>query len=190
MRFPAVCSYILIIALLALVGCSEKSEQPKQEKPVPGISSEDAALVGTTVSTIVELSDMYVSPETYDLKMTVAEIVRGEACVELLKKSGMSSVQTKPDLERVLARVRFEYKARGAPGDQSWEVKGTQFSAFSEDRKPYEGPTILTSKAGQAPVLRSGESVECWLSFIVAKSDRKPVMIFNPGTSWFRLYIT
>ncbi len=188
MRFPAICTCILTITLVALTGCSEKSEPAKQEKPGTGISSEDAALVGTTVSTIVELSDMYVSPETYDLKIAVAEIVRGEACVEVLKKFGKSGVQAKQDSEPVLARVRFEYKARGAPGDKPWEVKGMQFSAFSEDRKPYEEPAILTAQTGRGPVLRSGDVLECWLSLNVAKGDRKPVVIFNPGTSWFRLY--
>jgi hypothetical protein len=131
---------------------------------------------------------MYVAPETYDLKMTVAEIIRGEKSMEFLKKAGASDVQTHTDSECVLARIRFEYKARGAPGDKPWELNGVQFSAFSEDSKPYGSPSIVASQAGLKPSLRSGDTLECWLAFVVAKSDRKPVMTFNPGSAWFHLY--
>lgn len=188
MRSPNACAVIWIMALCALVGCSSNPETRVQERRGAGISSEDAVFVGTPVSTIVELSDMYVSPETYDLKLTVAEIVRGQAALDLLKKLGSPSAQTGPDSECILARVRFEYKARGAPGDKPWDLKGSQFSAFSGDRKPYEAPSIPALPTGRMPVLRSGDALECWLSFIVAKSDRNPVMLFNPGTTWFRLY--
>ena len=137
---------------------------------------------------IVELSDMYVSPETYDFKVTVAEIIRGDKAEEFLKKADASIGQTQTDSEYVLARVDFEYKARGAPGDKPWELSGVQFSAFSEDNKPYGSPTIVASKSGLKPTLRPGDTSECWLAFIVAKSDRKPVMAFNPGGAWFHLY--
>jgi len=137
---------------------------------------------------MVELSDMYVSPETYDLKLTVAEIVRGEKSMELLKKLGASNAEPRADSEYVLARVRFEYKARGAPGDKPWDLSGVQFNAFSGENKPYENPSVIASQPGQNPSLRPGDSLECWLAFVVAKGDSKPVMTFSPGGAWFHLY--
>ena len=188
MRCPTVCVVALTMALVVLVACAEKPARAPDQKPGSGVSSADAASIGTTVPSIVELSDMYVAPETYDLKMTVAEIIRGEKSTEFLKKAGATNVQADTDTECVLARIRFEYRARGAPGDKPWELSGVQFSAFSEDRKPYGSPSIVASQSGLRPSLRSGDTLECWLAFAVAKSDRKPVMTFNPGGAWFRLY--
>jgi hypothetical protein len=188
MKHPTVCVVLLAMALMVLVACAEKPAQAPGQKPGSGASSAEAASIGTAVPSIVELSDMYVSPETYDLRMTVSEIIRGEKSMEFLKKLDTSTVQTHADSECVLARIRIEYKARGAPGDKPWEMSGVQFSAFSGDSKPYESPAIVASQSGLKPSLRSGDTLECWLAFVVAKSDRKPVMIFNPGGAWFRLY--
>jgi ribonuclease HI len=188
MKHPAVCAVFLTMALMVLVACAEKPAQTPGQKAGSGGSSADAASIGTTVPTIVELSDMYVAPETYDLRMTVAEIIRGEKSLEFLEKAGAANVQTRTDSECVLARIRFEYKARGAPGDKPWELSAVQFSAFSEESKPYGSPSIVASQSGLNPLLRSGDSMECWLAFVVAKSDRKPVMTFHPGGAWFHLY--
>jgi hypothetical protein len=188
MRCPTVCVVLLTMVLMVLVACAEKPAPAPGQKPGLGGSSLDAASIGTTVPSIVELSDMYISPETYDLRMTVAEVIRGEKSMEFLKKAGASTVQTNTDSECVLARIRIEYNARGAPGDKPWELSGVQFSAFSGDGKPYESPTIVASQSGLKSSLRSGDTLERWLAFVVAKSDRKPVMTFNPGGAWFHLY--
>ena len=188
MKCPTVGVFLFTMALVALTACSEKPAQAPAQKSGSGVTSADAASVGTTVPTIVELSDMYVSPETYDLKITVAEVIRGGKSVDAMKKMGGFDVQIQPGTESVLARLRLEYKARGAPGDKPWELTEAQFSAFSEDSKPYGNPMIVATQPGMKPSLRPGDSMECWLAFIVAQSDRKPVMTFNPGGAWFRLY--
>lgn len=188
MRFSTACAAFLTFALTFLVACAEKPAPAPEQKPGAGFSSADAASIGTTVPAMVELSDMYVSPETYDLKMTIAEIVRGEKAGEFLKKAGASEVQIGTDSEYLLARVRLEYSARGAPGDKPWELSGAQFSAYSEEGRPFGSASIVASQSGPNPSLRSGDSLECWLAFIVTKSESKPVMTFSPGGAWFRLY--
>jgi hypothetical protein len=188
MRWSTVCEFLLTMTVIALVACTEKPAQAPGQKSGSGLSSRDAASIGTTVPTMVELSDMYISPETYDLKVTVAEIMRGEKSGEYLKMMGSSKERLPADSEYVLARVRFEYKARGAPGDKPWELSAVQFSAFSEDGKPYENPSIVGPQAGAKPSLRSGDTLECRLAFAIAKSDKKPVMTFTPGGAWFHLY--
>lgn len=188
MRRATVCAVLSAMGMMVLVACTEKPAPAPGQKPGSGYSSGDAASVGTTVPTIVELSDMYVSPETYDLKLTVAEIIRGEEAGAFLRKAGSFKGQAGTDSEYVLARVGFEYKARGSPGDKPWELSGVQFSAFSEAGKPYESPSIMASQSGLKPILRPGDTLECWLAFVVAKSDKKPVMMFNPGGAWFSLY--
>jgi hypothetical protein len=188
MRFSTACAIFLILALAFLVACAEKPAPAPEQKPGAGFSSADAASIGTTVPAMVELSDMYVSPETYDLKVTVAEIVRGEKAGEFLKKAGASEAQIGTDSEYLLARVRLEYSARGAPGDKPWELSGAQFNAYSEEGKPFGSASIVASQSGLKPSLRSGDNLECWLAFVVTTSGRKPVMTFNPGGAWFRLY--
>ena len=188
MRCPTLWVISLSAVLLALVACAEKPAQAPGQKSGSGASSAEAASIGTTVPSIVELSDMYVSPEIYDLRMTVAEVIRGEKSMEVLNKLGSSMVQPNADSEFVLARIRMEYKARGAPGDKPWELSGGQFSAFSDDKKPYASPTIVALPSGLKPSLRSGDTLECWLAFTVAKGDRKPIMTFSPGGIWFHLY--
>jgi hypothetical protein len=179
---------LLIIAVIVLAACTERPAQAPAQKPGAGSSLSDAASIGTAVPTIVELSDMYVSPETYDLNVTVAEIMRGEKSSEHLKKLGASNEKAPADSEYLLARVRFEYKARGTPGDKPFELSGVQFSVYSEDRKPYGSPSIWALHPGQKPLLRPGDTLESWLVFVVARTDRKPVMSFNPGGAWFHLY--
>jgi hypothetical protein len=117
--------------------------------------------------------------------VTVAEIIRGETAMEF--EEAVHQRQTRLIPENVLARVRL-YKARGAPGDKPWELSAAQFSTFSEDSKLYDSPTIAAPQSGLKPSLRSGDTLEFWLAFVVAKSYRKPVMTFNPGSAWFHLY--
>jgi hypothetical protein len=178
----------LTIPVIVLAACTEKPVRVPAQKSGTGSSLSDAASIGTTVPTIVELSDMYVSPETYDLKVTVAEIMRGAKSSEQMKQLGASNEKAPADSEYLLARVRFEYRARGTPGDKPFELSGAQFSAFSEDKKPYGSPSIWALQPGLKPLLRPGDTSENWLAFLVAKNDRKPVMAFNPGNAWFHLY--
>jgi hypothetical protein len=47
---------------------------------------------------------------------------------------------------------------------------------------------MVAWQSGLKPALRSRDTLECWLAFVVAISDSKPVMTFNPGGAWFHLY--
>jgi hypothetical protein len=185
-RHATVCKFFLTLVVVVLAACAEKPAPGL--KPRSGSSLANAASIGTTVPTIVELSDMYVSPETYDLNVTVVEVIRGEKSGKYLKKLNASNLKSPADSEYVLARVRFEYKARGAPGDKPWELSGAQFSAYSGDNRPYGNPALEASQSGMKPSLRPGDTLECRLVFVVAKNDSKPVMVFNPGGAWFHLY--
>ncbi len=131
---------------------------------------------------------MYRAPETYDVKITVLEILRGETSTTLLKKARTSNASLPNGFEHVLARIQFNYAARGAPGDKPWELTGGQFNAFSGDGKPYAAPSIVSPEPSLDGILRSGDSRQGWIAFIVAKDDKKPVMTFGPGSIWFQLY--
>ncbi len=173
---------------LALAACAEKMAQESTSPSGSGTSLTSAAAVGSPVSAIVELSDIYRAPETYDVKITVLEILRGKSSTDLLTRVSASNAPAPSGFEYVLARIRFEYAARGAPGDKPWELNSGQFSAFSRDGKPYATPSIVYPEPKLIGALRAGDSQEGWLVFAVAIEDRKPVMIFGPASIWFRLY--
>jgi hypothetical protein len=178
----------LSLAALVMPACSEKPAQTPVTTLEMGSSSTYAAPIGATVPAIVELEDMYRAPETYDVRITVMEILRGETSADLMNKASAFNAPAKNGFEYVAAHIRFEYSARGAPGDKTWELRGNQFDAFSGEGKLYENPSIVPPEPGLSGTLSSGDSKQGWIVFTVAKNDRKPVMIFNPGSVWFQLY--
>jgi hypothetical protein len=181
---------ILGTGLLALVtaSCAGKPAPESGSKAGSGSSLVQAAAIGAPVSAIVELSDLYRAPEIYDVKITVLEVLRGAAAMDLLKRASASNAPPGDGFEYVLARIRFEYAARGTPGDKTWELAANQFNAFSSDGAPYAKPPITLPAPALDGPLRSGDSREGWIAFAATAGDRKPVMTFSPGNVWFRLY--
>ena len=181
---------IFWIGALAIgtVSCTGKPAAESSPEPGSGSAWKNAGPIGIPVSAIVELSDLYRAPETYDVKITVMEILRGAPSMNLLAKADASNATPGEGFEYVLARVRFEYAARGAPGNKTWELDGKQFNAFSGEGKPYVSPSVVPPEPALRGTLRSGGSQEGWIAFAVAKEDKKPVMTFSPGNIWFQLY--
>jgi hypothetical protein len=179
---------MLCLATLTLCSCAEKAGQTSGTGQESGFTLTKATPLGVTASAIVELEDMYHSPETYDVRITVLEVLRGEKSADLIKSASASNAPAQNGFEYVLARIRFEYSARGAPGDKTWVLSGEQFNAFSNDGKPYENPAIVLPEPVLGGVLRSGDSQQGWVAFEVKRQDKKPLMIFSPGNVWFQLY--
>ncbi len=171
------------LAVLLAAACSEEAAGP-----APGSSLSRAAAVGTTVSAIVELSDLYRAPETYDVRITVKEIARGEAARELRAKGGAPVIPAKKGFQHLLARIRVEFAARGAPGDKSWPLDAKQFSVYSGSGSPYDASCAPPPEPRLGGTLRAGESLEGWTAFEVAEDDGEPVITFSPGGVWMRLY--
>jgi hypothetical protein len=181
---------LLALFYLAAVmsACAEKSVQTSDNGPESDSSLIGAMPIGAAASAIVELGDMYRAPETYDVKITVLEILRGEGSMHLIDESHVSHAPAGNDFEYVLARIRFEYSARGAPGDKTWDLDGGQFNAFSDDGRLYGNPSIVLPEQRLGGVLHSGDSRQGWIAFEVAGQDKKPLMNFGPGNVWFQLY--
>jgi hypothetical protein len=137
--------------------------------------------VGAPLSTIIIFGDQYNGgDELYNVKITVAEVVRGEKAWELIKHASPSNRPSGPSLEYVLARVRFEFSARTSPEHYSYALDQAQFTAMSADDKPYE-PAVLAAQPQPAlhATLRSGDSAEGWVAFLVPRGDHTPRMMFR-----------
>lgn len=162
-----------------------------------GSSPFSPASVGVPTKGIIECGEGYTSHELYDAKITLLEVMRGEKAWDLVKRANASNLPPKMGSEYVLARIRFDYFARGAPGNCSHLVQKEQFTAFSIDGEKYEPPSVVVPKPELSGRVHSGKSLEGWVAFLVPKSDGKLLMSFSAdptgavqhgGNVWFQLY--
>jgi hypothetical protein len=81
------------------------------------------------------------------------------------------------------ARLGFELKAKGAPGDKAFDI-GTplQILAISAEGKEYETLSAMAPEPGLSGTLRSGDAMEGWVVFSVPEEDSRPLMIFDPSS--------
>ncbi len=137
--------------------------------------------IGTPASTVITFGDAYANAmEAYDARITLVEMRRGEKAWDLLKKESASNTQPPAGLEYVLARIRFEYRERGKPGDKLYPLNEDQFIAFSSDGSiQYPAATAVLPSPKLGRVMHSGDIAEGWVVLLVAKSDRTPFMAFH-----------
>lgn len=137
--------------------------------------------VGEPVATTILFGDEYVTPiEVYDARISVTEVVRGEKAWHILRKESASNDKPEPGFEYILARIRFEFAARGKPGDKNYILKEDQFTAFSADGLiQYRPANAVWPHSRLDRTLRAGESTEGWVTFIVSRNEPKPIMVFR-----------
>lgn len=176
----------LILAYLVIAPALLQSQ-------TPGYSPLNPAAVGARVETMIQCGG-----EPCDARIFLLEVVRGEKAWQRIKAASSSNAAPKGDLEYLLARMRFEMSSR-TPGSKSYQIRSGQtgqFLAFSAEGQPYETPALVLPKPELEGTLRSGESIEGWLAFLVLKSEAKPLMNFDPASGaakgqgkliWFRL---
>ena len=75
-------------------------------------SSDHPAPVGTTVKTTIERGDAYLSPDIFNVEITLLEIVRGEEARERIGAAQAGDRPPQTGFEYVLALVRFGYSRR------------------------------------------------------------------------------
>jgi hypothetical protein len=190
MKGRGVIGRILACLVLTLIACVQIAR-------AEGQSPHSAIPIRVPVVTIIECGEGYTSLELYDAKITLLEIVRGEKAWKRIKEVSVSNGPPGAGFEYILARIKFEFFKRGFPGDKSYELRGSQFIAFSINGKEYKTPTIVQPKPELSGRLRSGDSLEGWVTFQVAIDDSKPLIVFTTdptgavqhgGNIWFQLY--
>jgi hypothetical protein len=162
----------------------------------PGSSPLAPASKGVTLTGIVECGQGYTSHELYDMKITLVEVIRGEEAWKRIRESNPSNKAAEPGLEYVLARVKFEYYARGTPGLCIHNLSPQQFSACSSDGQDYQIADVVPPKPEMRKDMKSGETVEGWIAFAVSQQDKAPLMTYSAdkggaiqhgGEKWFLL---
>ncbi len=148
--------------------------------PLRAVFAEDAQSVGVPLSTTISFGDEYTNAvELYDAKITVLEIIRGSKAWDLIRKAAASNPKPKPGFEYLLVRIRFEFSARSTPGDKTYALAESQFSAMSAAGIEYAAPSVSKLEPKLNGALRSGGSLEGWIALSVAEEDKKPILIFT-----------
>jgi hypothetical protein len=161
-------------------------------------SHDEAIPIGKAIKTQINCSKRAGGIEAYDATITLLEVIRGPKAWKLLKKADHSNQKPDEGYEYILVRVSFKMKARGAPGDKTFDLDSPlQFTAFSEDFEEYETPTVVLPKPELKRTVSADQYAEGWIALIVKKQDRRPLLMFDPssGGAWsrgkilfFRLY--
>ena len=181
-------SHLMLIAAIAGLSASVQAA---------GRSPSDAGGEGVTVAGIIECGEGYTSHELYDVKITIQEVVRGENAWKRLKTLSKDNRPPQRGYDYVLARVKFEYEARGRPGNCVHTVKRSHFTALSMQGEIYPVPEITVPEPALSGPMHSGDTLDGWLAFEVTKDDKTPLMTFSVddagavqhgGKLWFRLY--
>jgi hypothetical protein len=161
-----------------------------------GSSPFNPAPLGSPVQTIVGCGAGYTSHELYDAKITVLETVRGTKASTLIEKE-KTIAPPKAGFEYALARIRFEYSARGKPGTCEYDLKEEEFSAATLDGTVFQSASIVPPSPRLQGTLRSGGSLDGWVVFVIPQGDGKTLMTFTAksggavdhgGNVWFQLY--
>jgi hypothetical protein len=178
---------VLILVLLAL---------PRASAQTAGSSPTDPAPVGMVLAGIVECGQGYTSHELYDMRITLLEVLRGDAAWKRLKEASASNKPPAPGFDYVLARVKFEYQARGTPGLCIHQLSPEQFTAYSANGEDYKPVSLVAPKPELRKDMKSGEAVEGWIAFMVSQQDKAPLMsysadaggaVMHGGGKWFLL---
>jgi hypothetical protein len=145
-------------------------------------SSKDPAPVGSPVKSMVELGSVYSS--IYDITVTLLETVRGKDAMNLLKKADSDNPQPPKGFEYILARVRFEMKARAVSDKLTFDLGDSplQWTALASDLTEYPRVSVTVPAPALKGTVKPGASVEGWLAFAVETGDSKPVMVFSPDS--------
>jgi hypothetical protein len=186
------------------MGISEETnpDTGANKSGIPGSSVNSPAPPGFTVKTTIERGDAYLSPEIYNVEITVLEAFRGKEALERLRSQEATDKSPEAGYEYILARIRFGYFQRGRRvGSEVYELKEGLFVAVSADgQQEYEIPAGLPQP--QSPLtsqlFNNGESHEGWILLQVPEAEKEPRLAFKRkhvegmygiwGYVWFSLH--
>jgi len=145
-------------------------------------SSTNPADIGSRVRSMIELGSVY--SNIYDIAITVLETVRGEEAMKRLKAASTDNGAPPEGFEYLLARVKFELKGRAVSDTIPFDLgkDPLQWVALTGDLMEYTGVTVTPPDPALVGRVQPGGSMEGWIAFAVNRSDKKPVMVFDPDT--------
>jgi hypothetical protein len=175
----------------------------QQHSSLPGSSPLRAAPVGATLTTKIERGSREPATQTYDLGLTVLEIVRGADARTRVAEEGLCDRPALRGHEFLLACLRFAYSRKGRGGTEaaSYTLAAPQLVATSGDgEKEYPLPDLLRQPepALVGMPLDLNGSREGWVLLEVEEAEKEPLLAFHREyienkyairrPVWFKLY--
>jgi hypothetical protein len=145
----------------------------------PGTAPSAAAPAGVPIAGILECGEGYTSHELYDMTITLEEVLRGDEARERVRAADPRNPAEPLGFDYVLARVRFGYRARGVPGTCIHPLSPGQFTAYSPEGEAYAAAAVTPPEPGMQREMKSGDTTEGWLAFLVPETDRAPLLSFS-----------
>jgi hypothetical protein len=93
--------------------------------------------------------------------------------------------------EYVVSRFKLEYYPTGLPGNLTYQLNNNEFKAFSQSNIEYDevSPYVMPWKKDVFDnYIYPNDSFELDILSLVNKNDAKPVLYYEKGKLWFRLY--
>jgi len=162
-----------------------------------GSSPFEPAPVGKKLSGIIECGRGYTTHELYNMKITLLEVIRGDNAWKRLQETSDTNKPAGSGFEYLLARIKFEYYARGKPGLCIHKLTPKQFITCSAEGEDYPAADVILPKPAMQRDLSSGDYTEGWIALLVPIKDEKPLLYYSAdagkavlhgGNIWFKLY--
>jgi hypothetical protein len=176
---------------------------PERRSSILGSSQDCPVPMGVALKTTIEHGDRKPTPESFNLEITLLDIVRGREALDRIEREGVSDQAFKAGFEYTLVRIRFGYyrKARGPSAPPLYVLGDGTFTAASADGKiEYEPPSVVRQPQPEliGVPFSVGDSREGWIVLEVPEEEKKPLLVFHRvhaaaaygvwGSVWFRLY--
>ena len=178
----------------------------ERRSAILGSRTERPAPIGVTIKAMIERQARNPSTVTYNLEMTVLEVLRGKDALDRLRIEGVNEGEHQSGLEYLMVFLRLKYypKARGLPEYEPYVIDENQFSVVSQkgDVK-YGSPHLIKLPFPQliGMSISINESVKGWLVFQAPLEEKEPLLTFDRdytenrltlrtarGVLWFKLY--
>ena len=179
-------------------------EKQINQEPVAaaGSSPQSAASVMATVKTTIERGDAYLSPQLYNVEVTLLQFLRGKEAGEQVRARGITDNPPQDGYEYLLANIRVGYfrRVRGLE-DEPYTLTEGQFAAVSPDGiTEYTIPAV--SRQPQPPLVdvtfNPGDTREGWILLQVPQDEKTPFLVYKRkhvegnygiwGYIWFKLF--
>lgn len=156
--------------------------------PAPGnigLSRTNPAPLGSALSVAVKSI-----LDEYTAKVTLQEVVRGEAAWQKVQGANLFNDPPKEGFEYIAARIKFELFT--SLGDKALDLNPAQFRAISSAGREYDWPMVVAPDPSIRTSVYAGATHEGWAVFQVAKDDTAPVLTYGrkydgTGGIWFSL---
>ena len=145
-------------------------------------SDSNPAAQGEPVKSIVQIGPM--NTNNYDVTITLLQTVRGQQAMQMLKAADPANKPPKDGFEYMLARVRFQLQGRAVSDIGTFGLGESPFQwvAYSADFDQYGNTAVTPPKPALKGEIRSGGTKEGWVAFAVQKSEKQPIMTFDPSS--------